>query len=324
VSQSRILCTGASGFIGTNLMDLLLGSGAAVLNVDKQPPKKKEHHPCWVDCNIMDYPRLEKIFHDFRPDCVVHLAARADTNGTMLKEYFENTNGTENVLGAIRSTDSISHVVITSTQYVHRPGHLPENDEDFEPHTIYGESKVITEKLTRSANLDAVWTIIRPTNIWGPWHPRYPYEFWAVLNKGLYLQPGGQRVMRSYGFVGNIAYQIGQILVAPAKTVNGQVYYVGDAPFNLLDWTNGFSRAITGKNVKIVPRAVVQTAALVGDVLSSFGVKFPITSSRFQSMTTDYLTPMSKTLDVFGVPPFTLEAGIQITVDWLKAYGFIG
>lgn len=305
-------------------MDHLLENGAAVLNVDKQPPKKEEHNPYWADCNIMDYSRLENIFQDFRPDYIIHLAARTDTNGKTLEEYFENTSGTKNVLDAIRSTGGISRVVITSTQYVHRPGHLPENDEDFEPHTVYGESKVITEKLTRSARLDPIWTIIRPTNIWGPWHPRYPHEFWAVLHRGLYLHPGRQRVMRSYGYVGNVVYQIGKILGETPGVVSGKVYYVGDAPINLLDWTNGFSRAITGKNVRIVPRAVVGAAAQVGDFLSRFAIRFPITSSRFQSMTTDYLTPMSETLDVLGRPPFTLDNGIDRTVDWLRQYGYLG
>lgn len=321
--QPRILCTGASGFIGTNLMDSLMGTQAKVLNVDKRPPVKKEQHPWWVDCNIMDASHLQRVFREFQPDAVVHLAARTDTQGTKLKEYVENTDGTKNVLDAIRSTGSVSRAVITSTQYVHRPGHLPEHEEDFEPHTVYGESKVISEKLTRSANLNAVWTIIRPTNIWGPWHPRYPYEFWSVLQKGLYFHPGRQPVIRSYGYVGNVVHQIRQILDAPTQIAHGKVYYVGDPPLNLYDWANGFSRAITARNVRIVPRWMLHMAALWGDLLAKIAIPFPITSSRYQSMTTDYPTPMSKTLDVFGMPPFALEDGIQLTVTWLKEYGFL-
>ena len=45
-----------------------------------------------------------------------------------------------------------------------------------------------------------------------------------------------------------------------------------------------------------------------------------INSSRFRSMTTDYETPMERTFELFGENPYTLEAGIEETVNWLKSY----
>lgn len=69
----------------------------------------------------------------------------------------------------IESSPSVKHLIITSTQYVYRPGmDLPKNDADYNPHTKYGESKVINEKDIRTSNIKYSWTIIRPTNIWGP------------------------------------------------------------------------------------------------------------------------------------------------------------
>jgi hypothetical protein len=37
-------------------------------------------------------------------------------------------------------------------------------------------------------------------------------------------------------------------------------------------------------------------------------------------MTTDYQTPMERTFDLFGENPYTLEAGIEETVAWLRSY----
>ena len=92
--------------------------------------------------------------------------------GKSLNDFRDNTIGTANVLEAIRKTPTISRVVITSSQHVRKPGSgLPQNDEDFAPHGLYGESKKITEQLTRWAGLPCIWTIIRPTTVWGPWHP---------------------------------------------------------------------------------------------------------------------------------------------------------
>ena len=323
LSETRVLCTGASGFIGTNLIDFLLEKNVEVLNVDKKPPKKQEHEKYWENCNILEYSKLEGIFKKFRPTHIVHLAARTDILGITLEDYSDNTIGTKNVLNAIKATDSISRVVITSTQFVHKPGHLPVSDIDFEPINIYGQSKVIAEQLTREAELKCIWTIIRPTNIWGAWHPRYPYEFWSILKKGLYFHPGRQKVIRCYGYVGNVVHQINKILEASPEVVNGKVFYVGDLPINLLDWTNGFSKAITGKNARVIPQWMVRIMAFGGDLLSKVGIKFPITTSRYLSMTTDYPTPMLPTIETFGEPPYSLDQGIQATVQWLIQEGYI-
>jgi len=316
----RLLVTGGSGFIGTNFIDVLIEKGVEFLNVDIKAPNKNAHNEYWAQCDILDREKLLKLFQGYKPSAVLHLAARTDTDGMSLSEYLVNTEGTANVLAAIKASPSVARVVITSTQFVHQTSRMPAHDQDFMPHTVYGESKVITEKLTRDADLDCIWTIIRPTNIWGPWHPRYPHEFWRVLGEGKYFHPGGEQVTRSYGYVKNIVYQINSIFDSPPEKVKDKVFYVGDSPINLLDWVNGFSLRQTGKEVKILPRYMIKALALLGDVLKTVHVKFPITSSRFKSMTTSNSAPMDPTLSEFGMPPYALNDGIAETVNWLKEY----
>ena len=317
-SNMKVLVTGGSGFIGTHLVDLLLDGGHEVCNLDIAAPNMRTHDDCWRSCDILEPHQLNKHFAAFQPSHVVHLAARVDTDSSKVSDYHVNTDGTANVLDAIRKIPGITRVVITSTQFVCSPGHPPSHDEEYSPHTAYGQSKVISEKLTRAAALEADWTIIRPTNVWGPWHPRYPHEFWKVLREGRYVHPGRQPVTRSYGYVKNVVYQISRILEAPAEQVGGRVFYVGDRPIELLDYVNGFARAINGRDVRIVPRSLVRGLALAGDVAGTFGLPFPIRSSRFRSMTEDDPTPMEPIMDAFGEPPYTMEAGIRETADWLK------
>ena len=168
----RTLVTGGSGFIGTNLVDLLATRTREILNVDVESPPRGEHIPFWSECDVLDIEGLHKQFQGFRPEIVVHLAAKTDTKSKNLRDYRVNTDGTANVLEAVRRISTVSRLIVASTQFTSRPGHIPEHDEDFRPHTAYGESKAIAEKLLREANLQCTWTIIRPTNVWGPWHPR--------------------------------------------------------------------------------------------------------------------------------------------------------
>ena len=317
----RFLITGGSGFIGTHLINALEKRECALFNIDKQRPKRESHLTYWRPCDILDVATLQDIVGSIEPTHLVHLAARTDTSGRCLSDYSDNTQGTANILNIIRKTPSISRSVITSTQFVHRPGTLPNSDEDFNPYTVYGESKVVCEQMVRQAQLSSAWTIIRPTNIWGPWHPRYPQEFWKILKKGLYLHPGRRPVMRSYGYVGNVIAQIEKILDAPPEVIDRRVLYVGDKPINLFDWANQFSLALTGKGVRVVPRGLLYPLALIGDVSTRWRINFPITTSRFRSMTQDYLTPMDPTIKLFGEGPYSLEQGIEETVRWLSAQG---
>lgn len=319
-SATRILVTGGSGFIGTNLIDALLARQFPVLNLDIHPPRRSSHTPFWQQCDILDSALMKSKVAGFRPTHVVHLAARTDTLSDDLDDYKVNTEGTTNVLNCILETPEVERAIITSSQFAFGPPGLPESDEHYRPIGAYGRSKVISEQSTRSAGLKCTWTIVRPTNVWGPWHPRYPHEFWLVLKKGLYIHPGGRSAIRSYGYVKNVVGQMLKIFEAPRALVDRKVYYLGDKPIPLSDWTNGFSLAITGRKVRVMPRFLLQALAALGTILVQAGLRFPITLSRFRSMTDDYPTPMDPTIQDFGVPPYSLEQGIDETVQWLDLY----
>lgn len=319
----RLLVTGGSGFIGTNLIEEFKGRVDEIRNLDLQPPLDSAQAGLWRKVNILDKAQLQNAFAEFQPDTLVHLAARAecDENTTVEKGYRVNTTGTDNLLESVKATSSVERVVITSSQFVCAPGRLPANDEDCFPETVYGQSKVITEQLTRRANLSCCWTIIRPTNVWGPWHLRYRREFWRILERGLYVHPGNQPVIRSYGYVRNVVHQIGRILQMPKADVSEKTFYLGDAPANLIEWTNGFSRALNGRSVRIVPRPLMRALALLGDVPTMItGRPFFINSSRYRSMITDYPTPMEPTFKILGPNPYSLAEGITETVAWLRSY----
>ena len=319
----RILITGGSGFIGTNAIEAFSAQGDTILNYSLHPPLDPKQTQYWHAGDILDEQATSAVLRDFRPDWVFHLAARAECDETTTVEtgYRVNTEGTRNVLAAIRATPSVQRTIITSSQFVCAPGRLPKSDTDYFPETVYGQSKVITEKLTREANLGSCWTIIRPTNVWGPWHLRYRREVWRVLERGLYLHPGRQPVVRCYAYVKNVVAQIQKIFEAPRDLVHGKTIYLGDPPADIFNWVNGFSRALIGRDVRVVPRPLMRFLALFGDIPTYLtGKPFLINSSRFRSMTTDYLTPMDKTFELLGKNPYTLEDGIGQTVEWLRSY----
>lgn len=315
----RLLVTGGSGFIGTNLMRYYLEKGIEPINLDWNPPLDVRQRPWWREWNIMDEAATRAWLSEISPTHVVHLAARADTEEKEdMNAYVQNHEGTRRFLAVLKGIPSVERLIVTSTQFVCEAGYQPAHDLDFKPFTLYGETKRLTELATREAGLSCSWTIIRPTTIWGPWSLRYRDVMFRIMRKGLYFHPTRERVIRSYGYVGNVVWQIDRMLRSPRAEVDGKVFYVGDPPFDLKEWVDAVSRELVGRPVRFIPAWVIKAVALVGDALKVIHVPFPITSGRFRSMTKDYVTPMDKTIAAFGSAPFSMEQGVKEIVAWYR------
>jgi len=301
----------------------LIDNNYTILNFDKEKPRKNSHVQFWHQGNLLEKSDIESALNEFKPDIVIHLAARTDTLSNVLADYIDNTQGTENLIRCLEAIDYVSRVIITSTQYVYKSDDvpLPTSDTDYSPHTIYGQSKVITEQLTRESKLKCCWTIVRPSNIWGPWHLRYPVQLWKIIDKGLYIHPCSHPVIRTYGYVKNITYQLLKIVQADTSVVANQTYYLGDIPIDSYDWLNAISKNLTGKEIRRVPSFLFTIPAAVGDVLLKFGIPSPLYTARFKNMIEDYPAPTDKTVNLFGVSNLSLDDNIEETVKWIKSEG---
>jgi len=101
--------------------------------------------------------------------------------------------------------------------------------------------------------------------------------------------------------------------------IDREVFYVSDPPIDLFDWANAFSLELTSRPIRVAPRALLHGLAIVGDGVVALGGKFPIFTSRYRSMTENYVTPTDKTFEVLGPPSFSLEQGVKQTVSWLRS-----
>lgn len=320
----KIAITGGSGFIGTNLIDLLISNGNNdIINIDKANPYKLVHQNLWAEGNIMDLNGIREILTKFNPEVLIHLAARTDTLSSNIDDYVENTIGTQNVINAIKSVASLKRIIITSTQYVYKSFEkpFPDKDNEYKPHTTYGESKVRTEELIRHADLNCSWTIVRPANIWGPWHMRYPIELWRIIDKGLYIHPGQKEVIRTYGYVKNITYQLSSIMEASLEAVDKKTFYLGDAPIDSYVWLNEVSLQLTKKKVRRFPIIFFKSLSLIGDALKKFKLPFPLYKERYRNMIEDYAAPTAVTVKKFGVLEPDLKKNVEETINWIRGEG---
>ena len=136
---------------------------------------------------------------------------RADVKAKEWSAYASIHEGTGNLIYAANKSPTVQRIINTSTQYVVGPGHFPESDTDYKPYTTYGEAKAHAERLFFTAEPVAAWLTVRPTNIWGPYHPSLVGSVWRYLARHIYLHPDvDPPVVRNYGYVVNAVRQLDQ------------------------------------------------------------------------------------------------------------------
>lgn len=322
ITNDRVVITGGSGFLGTNIVDHFIGMGWHVINIDISEPRNPDHFPFWEKVDLLDRTQLINKTLDAQPSIFLHFGARTDLDEKRkLSGYSVNIEGVCNVLAAIRSTSSIQHVIFVSSQMVCELGYKPHDHLDYRPSTLYGKSKVLMELIIRtSKGLDFTWTIVRPTSIWGPWFD-IPYKnFFQAIRNNLYFHPGEVSPFKQWGFVGNAVYQIWKIIQAPKQNVHGKTFYLADySPVCLKEFANRVQLRMGAKPIRTLPVTVLKYAARLGDGAQFFGWKNPpLTSFRFQNLVTSELQDLTGLEQLVGPLPFTLEQGIDMTISWLE------
>jgi nucleoside-diphosphate-sugar epimerase len=316
----KILVTGGSGFIGTNLVEYYISKGVEVVNLDIAHPKNAKHKPYWRKVDILDADALRVEIINFSPSHIINLAAQTGTTdrGRKLAGYATNFQGLRNLIEIARDIPFLERLISASSMLVCRSGYQPQSETDYCPDTLYGQSKMLGEKALREAeDLPYSWVIVRPTGIWGPWFD-IPYEtLFRLIQKGLYVHPGNSYPVQSLGFVGNTVYQLDRLMHASYDKVHGKVFYLADyPPTDMRAWVDLIQRVFKARRIHQLPIWVLRVMATAGDVVKLAGWDVPLlSSSRVRNMLTSFVLDLDPIIT--KNLPYTLEQAVEITVNWL-------
>ena len=187
--MTRIMLTGAAGFIGYHLAQRLLERGDEVVGVDDLNPYydvslkearlerlQTRHEFDFHRLNVADREGMAALFEEVRPPVVVHLAAQAGVRYSLENPHAyidSNLVGFTNVLEGCRHT-GVEHLVYASSSSVYGANtRMPFSVDDNVDHpvSLYGATKKANELMahTYSHLYGLPTTGLRFFTVYGPW-----------------------------------------------------------------------------------------------------------------------------------------------------------
>ena len=233
MAQEKILITGASGFIGSFLVEEALAAGMEVWAAVRGTSSRaylRDGRIHFIELNLSDCQQMEEALRGKGFDYVVHAAGatKALRNETF---YRVNADGTSNLVHALEATSpSMKRLIFISSLSVFGPvrEQMPYSeicdDDTPRPNTAYGRSKLAAEEWLRK-NAKVPFTILRPTGVYGPREKDYMMMADSI-RRGIDVAVGYKRQDLTFVFVKDVAQAVFKAMKS-AKTV-GKAYFLSD------------------------------------------------------------------------------------------------
>jgi nucleoside-diphosphate-sugar epimerase len=319
--EKKVLVTGGAGFIGVNLVNALVESGANVDVLDL-PTADFSSLPVGINqikINLLELDQLEHDLLDY--DFVFHLAAKTDLSGKNLADYAVNFEGTQLLIDSIRESKHLQKFVFYSTQLVvgifNETRFIP-TDEPYRTKTIYGQSKIIGEMITQDLceTYSIPYCIVRPTSVFGPFG-KVPYrDFFLSIKNGPYFHIGKANNLISMVFVKNLVDQT--LFLAINENSNGMIFFGNDLhPYTMRQFVDVVA-AFYDKSVPTIPKIIVYPVAYLLGILKLIGIPVPLYPFRLHNMTANYCYDIGNSLKLGYYPRFSLSKAIEETLSWYE------
>lgn len=320
----KAFVTGATGFIGSHLVDELIKRGFEVTCL-----VRKTSNLTWIedldvyrvygDCE--QESSLDGVADGF--DFVFHLAGL--TKAGKDEDFFcANVKGTENILKAVLArAPGIKRFVHMSSLAAAGPsrngGPLTENSEP-RPVSAYGKSKLESEAVVEKYKGKIPVTIVRPPAVYGPRDKDF-FVFFKMLRKGFY--PYWGKCYYSLLYVDDLVR--GLITAAEAEEAEGGVFFISDGHvYSNEDLAKEISNVLSERAMKMrIPKAALALCVGIGE---RFAKKYSIINrDKLRELKySHWICDSSKAeKELHFFPKVSLKEGIKWTADWYRIHQWL-
>jgi nucleoside-diphosphate-sugar epimerase len=323
-----VLVTGASGFLGGRLVQMLAERGEAVRILARATSDLRHLSHLQIQIVRGDLDDAAALAEAMRGVRVVYHCAACSTDWAAPSTYLRaNVAGTQNLLDAAARAGTVERFLHVSTTDVYGYPRVPCDESapmcnvglPYNRTKIQGEDEVW--KAHREQGLPV--TVVRPATIYGPRGKDFVVEIASMLRQGMMLLIDGGRARGGFTYVDNVA-QAMMDATASSKTV-GRAYNISDGTgVTWRDYMCALADALGYRRPRLVlpfPAAM----AVAGTMEAPFGLlklagRPLLTRHAVYLLARDQEYPATRAREDFGFAPLVSFAeGIARSAEWVRS-----
>lgn len=325
----KILVTGASGFIGSYIVEEALKQGLetwAAIRLTSSRQYLNDERIHFINLNLSSQEDLEKELegHDF--DYIVHAAGA--TKCLHAQDFYRvNTEGTKHLVDAvlhlgmpIKRFVFISSLSVFGAVKEQQPYQEITEEDTPKPNTAYGKSKLAAEEYLDSIGNDFPYIILRPTGVYGP--REKDYFLMAKSIKGhVDFAVGFKRQDITFVYVQDV---VQAVFLALDRGRDGRKYFLSDGEvYNSSEFSNLLCKELGSPWLLRIkaPICVLKIVTFFGEYLGRLtGRMSALNQDKYNILKQrNWRCDIEPTCDELGYHPhYKLADGVRLAVEWYK------
>jgi nucleoside-diphosphate-sugar epimerase len=325
----NVLVTGATGFVGHNLVDALLRKGYRVTCLVRKTSDTRalqRQHVRLVEGDLPDPQAVRRAARGVFAVC--HLAGLI--KAASREDYYRvNQGGTRILLEALAEANPglnrFIHVSSLAAAGPSKDDRGLTEDERPNPISWYGESKLRSEQEVVRFSDAFPATILRPSAVYGP-HDSETLLIFRMIKRGYLLTPG--RFTRRFSLIHAEDLAAACIKAMESNTPSGEIYFISRPEIHTWGDVGRRIAQKLGKSYRQIsfPRWMALTVGLAGDLWAGVtGRPATLNSQKVRELLQpSWICNTSKAREALGFnPAIDLDNGINETVRWYQNQGWL-
>lgn len=330
----KILITGASGFIGSYIVEEALRRGLdtwAAIRKSSSREYLQDQRINFIELNLSSKEQLVKQLEGHTFDYVVHAAG---VTKCLNKQDFHriNTEGTKNLVEALLELKiPLKRFVFVSSLSVYgaireqQPYEEIRETDNPQPNTEYGRSKLAAEQFLDSLTTDFPYVILRPTGVYGPREKDY-FIMAKSIKQHSDFAVGYKRQDITFVYVSDV---VQAVFLAAEKGKTGRKYFLSDGEVYQSTTFSDLIHEELGRPwwiritapvwvLRVVTFFGEYVGHLTGKVTALNNDKYNILKQR------NWRCDIQPAIDELGYKPqVQLKEGVQRAIAWYKEHHWL-